>query len=84
MALFYSNENKINYKVISTDKEPGPLQNIQLEKLYKGDKIMEDLGSRMINWYDNYFICYGYQKIRNNRISGGKRTIFYFSKLAFN
>jgi hypothetical protein len=84
IAFFYSNENKINYKIISADMEPGALQDIKLEKLYKSDKLMEDLGSKMIHWYDNYFICYGYQKIRNNRISGGKRTVFYFSKLAFN
>lgn len=84
LALFYSNENKVNYKIMGSGKEPGSLQNINLGKLYKGDKVMEDLGSRIIHWYNNYFICYGYQKIKNNRISGGKRTIFYFHKLAFN
>lgn len=84
MALFYSNENKIFYKMIGSEAEGQSTQNIRLEKRYKGDKLMEDMGSRMIHWYNNYFICYGYQKIKNNRISGGKRTIFYFSKLAFN
>ena len=59
------------------------LQNISIESKFKGDKVMEDLGSKMIHWYQNYFICYGYQQIRNNRVSGGKRTVFYFNKLAF-
>jgi len=84
LALFYSNENKINYKIVGEGYTGGASQSISLESKYKGDKVMEDLGSRMIHWYDNYFICYGYQKIKNNRISGGKRTIFYFNKLAFN
>ncbi|NQT76267.1 MAG: hypothetical protein HQ565_01040 [Bacteroidetes bacterium] len=84
LALFYSNENRINYKIIGGENPVGSLQNISLESKYKGDKLMEDFGSKMIHWYANYFICYGYQKIRNNRISGGKRTVFYFSKLAFN
>ncbi|MDT8392889.1 MAG: hypothetical protein RQ761_03535 [Bacteroidales bacterium] len=84
LALFYSNANKVNYKMMGSGREPGSLQNINLEKFYKGDKVMEDLGSRIIHWYNNYFICYGYQTIKNNRISGGKRTIFYFHKLAFN
>jgi len=84
LALFYSNENKINYKIVGPEYGGGASQSISLEKKYKGDKVMEDLGSRMIHWYDHYFICYGYQKIKNNRIAGGKRTIFYFSKLAFN
>jgi hypothetical protein len=84
MALFYSNENKINYKMIGDDYTGGASQSIRLEGKYKGDKVMEDLGSKMIHWYGNYFICYGYQKIKNNKVAGGKRTIFYFNKLAFN
>lgn len=84
LALFYSNENRINYKIIGGENPVSSLQNISLESKYKGDKLMEDFGSKMIHWYDNYFICFGYQKIKNNRISGGKRTVFYFNKLAFN
>ncbi len=70
--------------MIGEEYSGGASQSVVLESKYRGDKVMEDLGSRMIHWYDNYFICYGYQKIKNNRISGGKRTTFYFNKLAFN
>jgi hypothetical protein len=84
LALFYSNENRINYKIIDAESKGNQAQNIVLESKYKGDKVTEDLGSQMIHWYDNYFICYGYQNIKNNRVSGGKRTVFYFNKLAFN
>ena len=84
LALFYNNENQVHYKILGSEFGGGASQNITLERKYKGDKVMEDLGSRMIHWYDNYFICYGYQKIKNNRIAEGKRTVFYFSKLAFN
>jgi hypothetical protein len=83
VALLYSSQNKLYYK-ISGDITGNPLQNITIESKYRGDKVMEDLGSRTIHWYGDYFICYGYQEIRNNRISGGKRTVFYFNKLAFN
>ena len=84
LALFYCNENKIHYKIVDAESKGNAAQNIALESTYKGDKVTEDLGSRMVHWYDNYFISYGYQNIKNNRVSGGKRTIFYFSKLAFN
>ena len=84
LAMFYSNENKIFYKVIGKPEDGGPTQSIQLESKYKGDKVMEDLGSRMVHWYGNYFLCYGYQQIKNNRLPDSKRTIFFFSKLAFN
>jgi len=83
LALFYNNENKVHYKIVGAEYGGGASQTVTLESKYKGDKVMEDLGSRMIHWYDNYFIGYGYQKIKNNRIAGGKRTIFYFNKLAF-
>ncbi|MEE4257533.1 MAG: hypothetical protein V2I47_10885 [Bacteroidales bacterium] len=83
VALFYTSQNNLYYK-ITGDITGNPLQNISIENKYKGDKVMDDLGSRIIHWYGNYFICYGYQEIRNNRISGGRRTVFYFNKLAFN
>lgn len=83
LALFYTSQNKLYYR-ITGNVTGNPLQNITIENKYKGDKVMEDLGSRIIHWYGNYFICYGYQEIRNNRISGGGRTVYYFNKLAFN
>lgn len=84
VALFYSFENKVNYRIIDGKDSDAQTQKFRMGDLYKGDKLLEDLGSMMIHWYGNYFISYGYQKIRNNRISQNKRTIFYFSKLAFN
>lgn len=84
MALFYANENKVYYKIIGEKEDPQAAQKMAIAKMYKGDKLMEDLGSKIIHWYDNYFICYGYQQIKNNRVSGGKRTIFFFNKIAFN
>ena len=84
LAFFYSNQNKIFYKITGGNSEGGPTQSIQLESKYKGDKVMEDLESKMIHWYGNYFLCYGYQQVKNNRLAESKRTIFFFSKLAFN
>jgi hypothetical protein len=83
LAFFYTSQNKLYYKIAGSAESSNSLQNISIETKYKGDKVMEDLGSKMIHWYDSYFICYGYQSIRNNRISGGKRTIFFINKLAF-
>ncbi len=82
LALFYSKENKLFYKMLSEEGSTS-LQSLTLESKYKADKLMEDLGSKIVHWYDNYFLCYGYQKIKNNRASDNKRTIFFFNKLAF-
>lgn len=84
LAFFYTSQNKLYYKITGNDESGNTLQNMGIENKYKNDKVMEDLGSKMIHWYQNYFICFGYQIIKNNKISGGKRTVFYFNKLAFN
>lgn len=84
LALFYSSANRLYYKMAGSKAPEGELQNIVIESKYKGDRLTEDLGSKVIHWYRNYFICYGYQVIKNNRARGGRRTIFYFNKLAFN
>jgi hypothetical protein len=84
MAIFYSHQNKLYYKMIGESIEGELAQNINIQRKYSGDKLMEDMGSRIVHWYGNYFLCYGYQIIKNNRVSQGKRTIYYFSKLAFN
>jgi hypothetical protein len=83
LAVFYYNANRLYYKVIGGDEGSGSLQSLNLEQKYKGDKLMEDLGGKTIPWYGQYFVSYGYQKIRNNRLADGNRTIFFFSKLAF-
>ena len=59
LAFFYSSENKLYYKIAGSPESGNSLQNIIIETKYKGDKVMDDLGSKMIHWYDNYFICYG-------------------------
>ena len=82
-AMFYSNENKVYYKMAGSGNTGGAAQSIILENKYKGDKVMDDLGSMMIHWYNNYFLCYGYQQLRNNRLAESKRTIFFVNKLAF-
>jgi len=84
IAFFYSSTNHLYYKIAGHGEDNGPLQHVVIESKYRGDKVMEDLGSKISHWYGNYFLCYGYQKIRNNRVGEGKRTVFYISKMAFN
>jgi hypothetical protein len=83
LAIFYYNANRLYYKIIGDEEESGSLLSLNLEQKYKGDKLMEDLGGKVVPWYGQYFVSFGYQKIRNNRLADGNRTIFFFSKLAF-
>lgn len=83
LALFYSWEGKINYKIIDLDLQTSDADQVNLELKYKKDKVLEEVGSRILHWYDNYFICFGYQEIKNNSLSKSKRSVFYVNKVAF-
>ncbi len=82
LALFYNNNGKISYKIFDNEDEYD-VQNLNLKLKYSRDRIIDDEGGQMIHWYDNYFLCYGYQEIRNNSRANSKRTVFYLSKVAF-
>jgi hypothetical protein len=82
-AVFsYLSEGKIGSKVIrgfdvveKTDFSPVMLP-------LESDKLQAETRSRMVPWYDHYFLCSGFQEIRNINAEGqNKRLVFYFSKI---
>ena len=83
VVLAYSNEGNIASKVISNNKVIEGKEYTKIESNYANDKLISDYNSDMEYWYGNYFISYGYQKIKNNQQDKSKRTVFYFNKIAF-
>jgi len=83
-VLAYNREGKIGAKII---KGPVTIEGIEyypLESMYVNDKIMADSKSSMEYWYDNYFLAYGFQTIKNNsRSETDKRVVFYINKVSF-
>ena len=60
----------------------------EIETNFGGDKVKTSYESDMDYWYDDYYIAYGYQKIKTDkkkrkatRSSKKKRTVFYFNKI---
>jgi len=84
ILMAYNREGKIAAKIINgTDVIEG-MEYFPLESTYTKDKIMEDTKSSMEYWYDNYFLAYGFQTIRNNSlVNRSKRVVFYINKVAF-
>ena len=84
LVLAYNSEGKIASHVYENGLEIGDLEYAPLELRHKADRLMEDNGSIIIPWHSKYFLCYGYQKIRNNSVANlNKRTVFYMNKVAF-
>lgn len=83
-VLAYNREGKISAKIIEGPKTIDGVEHFPLETTYYNDKVVEDTKSSMEHWYDNYFIAYGFQTIRNNSLTDkNKRTVFYINKVAF-
>jgi len=84
VVMAYNNNGKIAYKALLEGQAPSGMQYQPVESLFPEDKVMEDSKSNMVPWYGSYFICYGYQTIRNNSYSGSdKRTVFYINKVQY-
>lgn len=87
-VLAYSYGGSIKSKVISGNQIVDGKQSTTIQTNYDSDKVKADWGSDMEFWYDNFFITWGYQRIKNKEDSKKKdvkkrRTVFYFNKIAF-
>jgi len=82
MVMYYNESGQVTYKIIDKDDIVEGLNHTKLAIAHSGDKISESGYDNIIPWYDNYFLCYGYQRIRNNALTGmPRRTVFYLNKI---
>ena len=85
ITLFYNLEGNINKLTIRNNKVDNSEETLTLATEYQNDQVKRaDIGSAEY-WYDNYFIAWGYQKIKNldNLEVKKKRNIFYINKMSF-
>lgn len=84
LVLAYNNLGKIAYEIYNDGIVIGDFEYVDLERKHSKDKLMEEANSNMLRWYDKYFLCYGYQEIKNSSLANReKREVFYLNKVAF-
>lgn len=83
IVMVYNDGENIASKIIRGKQVVEGKQYTKIETGIANDKLIGDYNSGMEYWYDNYFISYGYQKIKNTQQNKAKRTVFYFTKIAF-
>ena len=84
LALCYITDGMAGTKIIHENTVVEKPDFAPIDLLYPDDKIISDTKSKIVPWYGNYFITYGYQEIKNVVLpSNNKRLVFYFSKLSF-
>lgn len=82
--IVYAYNNSISYKIFSDDPEIQDNGQTDIESLYENDKVLSDYNEDIKYWYENYFICFGYQKIKNRNYKGKtRRSVFYLNKISF-
>jgi len=84
IILAFLSEGKIGYKIIQGGNTVEKTDYTPLELLLPDDRLIHESKSHMIQWYDHYFICYGYQEIKNLSISGNAtKLVFFCNKVQF-
>jgi hypothetical protein len=59
-------------------------EKIPIESQYAKDWLTEDENNTVAHWYDDYFLVYGYQKIKNRSLGDqSTRTVFFANKVAY-
>ncbi len=84
ILLVYSFNGELKSKVVSGNTVVEGKTSIKIDTGKKDDKVKDNYGSGIEYWYGNYFIAYGYQKIKQDKTFGNtKRRVFYFNKFAY-
>jgi len=82
--LAYLSEGKIGYKIIREGNTVEKTDYADLELSLPEDRLVGETKSRMVHWYDNYFLCSGFQEIKNLAVSGNAtKPVFFCNKVQF-
>jgi len=84
IILTYLSEGKIACRIIRDSETIEKTTYTDLELMSPNDKLLAESRSAMVHWYDNYFLCSGYQEIRDISKGGNdKRMVFFCNKVRF-
>lgn len=84
VVLTYLSEGKVASKIVKGNEVLEKLDFSILELSHPGDKLLSETKSRMAPWYGNYFLCSGYQEIKNISLGEDKkRLVFYITKIKY-
>ncbi len=85
LTLIYNLEGNIHQLQIEGGDILEEAKSVEVATKHANDQVRNsDLG-QIEYWYENYFLAWGYQKIKNNQreSSTNKRNIFYINKLSY-
>ncbi len=83
-VLTYLSDGKIGYKIIREGTTIEKTDYTDIDLSLPEDRLVNETKSRMVRWYDNYYLCYGYQEIKNLSYTGNAtKLVFFCNKVRF-
>jgi len=83
ITMAYVNDGKIHSQSIEGPVDIGHEESAIETNLSK-DRIAGDMNNFIKPWYGDYFLIYGYQKLKNRTLEDkSTRTVFYANKVAY-
>ncbi|MCF6170900.1 MAG: hypothetical protein L3J31_06530 [Bacteroidales bacterium] len=83
ISMAYVNDGKIHSLTIEGPVDIGREESA-IETNFTKDRIAGDVNNFIEHWYGDYFLIYGYQKLRNRTLGDqSTRTVFYANKVAY-
>lgn len=77
------NDGKVLLQTIEGSVDIGKAETTIESKISK-DRVASDEFNNIRHWYDDYFLIYGYQKLKNRTLDDQNlRTVFYANKIAY-
>ncbi len=83
IIMAYNYDGKIASKVIKKDETIENISFSEIEFTDSRDRLVSDDNSDMNFWYNNYFLAFGYQKLKNSSRSSSRRDVFYINKVTY-
>ena len=83
ISMAYVNDGKVHSQTIEGPIDIGREESA-IETNFSKDRIAGDANNFIRHWYGDYFLIYGYQKLKNRTLEDkSTRTVFYANKVAY-
>lgn len=84
ISIAYVSNGKVFLKTIEGQVDIGTADTPIVTKI-EHDRVTSSHFNHILHWYDNYYLIYGYQKLKNRSLNEQNiRTVFYINKIAYN
>ncbi len=84
LTLAYVTKGELISQTFEKGKDLTDREKIKIETAFRKDRIVEDENNKIVHWYDDYYLIFGYQRIRNRSLQDkSNRTVFFMNKVAF-